>query len=101
MKKIRHFKIFLGSVLIGLFVGGCGSSEEKRPDRKCYKPPHETDSAMVAREDSIQKADSLKKADSLRIADSLAKAKKMKKGTKPNPKPVHEKTCYMPARTND
>ncbi|MFH0895781.1 MAG: hypothetical protein V2A54_15205 [Bacteroidota bacterium] len=66
IKKIRYTKLFLGSLLLGLFVTGCANEKSKTPDKKCYVPSRSVDSVMAAREDSTLRADSIHKADSVK-----------------------------------
>ncbi|MFH0895779.1 MAG: hypothetical protein V2A54_15195 [Bacteroidota bacterium] len=102
-KRIRKYKLLLGSLLLGMFISDCGNeTTEKKSRHTCYDTIPNADSIARAEQhkDSLRIADSIKKSDSIRISDSVMKAKK-KKNTKPKPKPVQQKTCYMPIHSED
>lgn len=106
-KRIRRYKLFIGSLLLGLFASSCGNeSTENESRHTCYDTIPNADSIarVEQHKDSLRIADSIKKFDSIRVADSVSKAKKKKK--KPHtqePIPSNQiHKCYVPIKpTNE
>lgn len=102
MKKLRTLKLFFGSLLLGLFVSGCGNvkdtsgESDSKPTQKCYKE----DSALVA--DSLARVKKINDADSARKADSMkAKPKKKAKKKTPTNDPTLIMDCYKMVSPRD
>ncbi|MFH0895778.1 MAG: hypothetical protein V2A54_15190 [Bacteroidota bacterium] len=94
--QVRIWKLFIGSVFIGIFV----TNNSCNFGSTCYGQPKDTlkwDSLNTV--DSLAKVkakeDSAKVADSIRISDSTRKADSMKNN---NQKKVPLHPCYQPPR---
>ncbi|MFH0893687.1 MAG: hypothetical protein V2A54_04565 [Bacteroidota bacterium] len=98
MKKLRTLKLFFGSLLLGLFVSGCGNGKKQDQQMLCYDYGSAIDTSTLAKlkDDPLKKADSIHKSDSLK-AKSKNKAKKT--NSKNDPPPIIE--CYVVVFPND